>query len=515
MSVKPRRPGRRLVRVRIGLASVAGLIVLIRWGLAPSDDRRWEAIEQSVRRQQWGDAERRLAAWVDRHPEDARAWLLRGQALGGLGRDDEARAALRRIPEHDPAWPQAQIGLGTLAMQRHDRIEAERAFRAVIEREPDAIEPKVRLLGLLLIQRRQEEARALLWDVFRRSGDPRQLVSLTNIALEDRHQEIFRDLAGDGDRLRGELEPYLDRSPDDPWLRRARGLLRLEQGDPAGALADLEFANRVMDDDPAARLALADCRLMLGDPEQAIAALGPRPDRPIDQARWWILRGLVEQDRRRIDEAISCFQAAVEADPEHLGARYRLGRALVRAGRSEEAGPVLDQAGAIRDRMIALKTRLDGGLDDPRNAEACVQLARLCLESRMPVEARAWFAHASRVDPFHREAQEAIARLGEMAPAAPRPPRLRTGPADRPENAATSGISSKATAARFVDEASSRGLIFSYDSGAQGDLFIADMMGGGVGLIDFDNDGWLDVYLVNGCPLPVDPGRPPAPNRLF
>jgi hypothetical protein len=40
-------------------------------------------------------------------------------------------------------------------------------------------------------------------------------------------------------------------------------------------------------------------------------------------------------------------------------------------------------------------------------------------------------------------------------------------------------------------------------------------MGGGVGLIDFDGDGWLDIYLVNGCPLPIDPDDPPSPNRLF
>ncbi|WP_169977548.1 FG-GAP-like repeat-containing protein [Tautonia rosea] len=515
MNVEPTRPHRRAVRVGIGLASVAGLIALILWGTAPSDDRRWKAIEQAMQRQQWNDAERRLASWVVEHPNDARACLLLGQALTSLDRDDEAEAALERIPEGDPVWIQAQMGLGTLAMQEHDRVEAERAFRAVLEREPEAVEPKVRLLGLLLVQRRQEEARALLWDVFRISGDPRQLVSLTNIALEDRHQEIFRDLAGDGDRLRKELEPYLDRSPDDPWLRRARGLLRAEQGDPSGALADLEFANRAMDNDPAVRLALADCRILLGASEQAIEALGPIPDRPIDQARWWILRGLVEQDRQRNDEAIACFREAVAADPEHLGAHYRLGRALVRAGHDDEAGPILEEAEAIRSRMIAVKTLLDDRLGDLKDADVCVELARLCLESDMPVEARAWFAHASRVDPFHREAQEAIASLGEVSPTVPTLPRLKDDPADVPAMAAPSDRPSEANGPRFVDEATSRGLIFPYDSGAQGDLFIADMMGGGVALFDFDNDGWLDVYLVNGCPLPVDSEHPPAPNRLF
>ena len=40
-------------------------------------------------------------------------------------------------------------------------------------------------------------------------------------------------------------------------------------------------------------------------------------------------------------------------------------------------------------------------------------------------------------------------------------------------------------------------------------------MGGGVGLIDYDNDGWLDIYFVNGCPLPFDREAPPRPNRLY
>ncbi len=40
-------------------------------------------------------------------------------------------------------------------------------------------------------------------------------------------------------------------------------------------------------------------------------------------------------------------------------------------------------------------------------------------------------------------------------------------------------------------------------------------MGGGVGLLDFDEDGRLDVYFVNGCRLPIEPGEDPTPNRLF
>ena len=41
-------------------------------------------------------------------------------------------------------------------------------------------------------------------------------------------------------------------------------------------------------------------------------------------------------------------------------------------------------------------------------------------------------------------------------------------------------------------------------------------MGGGVGLIDYDGDGWLDIYFVNGCRLPCRPRvDPPAAQQAL
>ncbi|HWE39284.1 MAG TPA: CRTAC1 family protein, partial [Isosphaeraceae bacterium] len=68
---------------------------------------------------------------------------------------------------------------------------------------------------------------------------------------------------------------------------------------------------------------------------------------------------------------------------------------------------------------------------------------------------------------------------------------------------------------RFEDVAEKWGLAFRYNAWPTGNLFLGDTMGGGVGLIDYDGDGWLDVYFVNGCKLPVDEKAPPAPNKLF
>jgi len=53
----------------------------------------------------------------------------------------------------------------------------------------------------------------------------------------------------------------------------------------------------------------------------------------------------------------------------------------------------------------------------------------------------------------------------------------------------------------FEDQAQAAGLSFTHFNGASGELYFAEMMGGGVALLDYDRDGDLDVYLVQGAAL--------------
>src|SRR5438445_1680269 len=81
-------------------------------------------------------------------------------------------------------------------------------------------------------------------------------------------------------------------------------------------------------------------------------------------------------------------------------------------------------------------------------------------------------------------------------------PLARQAPSGRPFNA------------YFVDVASSAGLqapvIY---GGVESKKYILEATGCGCAFIDYDNDGWMDIFLLSGTRLEADP--PGVTNRLY
>src|SRR5260370_5803595 len=76
---------------------------------------------------------------------------------------------------------------------------------------------------------------------------------------------------------------------------------------------------------------------------------------------------------------------------------------------------------------------------------------------------------------------------------------------------------------QFTEAGPASGLKFQFHNSATSRKYLIETMGGGVAIFDYDNDGWPDVFFVNGAALhdpqpndqPPDKSAPGFWNRLF
>jgi len=97
----------------------------------------------------------------------------------------------------------------------------------------------------------------------------------------------------------------------------------------------------------------------------------------------------------------------------------------------------------------------------------------------------------------------------------PRPTAQLAGSAPLPVMPARSDPELDAPAPRFRDVATEAGLTVPHFNAADGQFRLVETMGSGVGLIDYEGDGWLDIFVPQGCPLPSDPAQRRYTARLY
>ena len=367
------------VRV-VAVVSVFLVLILSVWlifGRKPTLSTDMTSIRAAIEARRYDQAEAMLVRRLGVRPDDDQGWLMLGSLQVISGRDGAALTSYERVCGPGPVWSQARTQVGEIMIRRRDAAGAERAFREVADRDPKSTDVRRRLAYLLTLEARPEEARAVLRELYRLSPDRRHLVTLVSLASPD-HEG--RDEAN-------EMEAYLRVTPDDPILRRARGLILLRSGKPAEARPHLEAAVPEIEDDPIGRIALAECRLATGDLAGVEPALGAEPARGADRASWWLVKGQVEEARGRADAAIAAYRNGREANADDRKVLYRLGQALARKGEVAEGRPLLDRAEAIRLRWLTLVLEADRCARGGEDAGLFEHIAELCRESGLTFEA--------------------------------------------------------------------------------------------------------------------------------
>lgn len=199
--------------------------------------------------------------------------------------------------------------------------------------------------------------------------------------------------------------------------------------------------------------------------------------------------GLVESRMEHPHAAITSFRAVLATVPGHAGALYNLGRVLISQGQREERQQVLRdfQRGSQQDEQIQHYQQYLHL--HPTHLEVRLALGRLLLDTGNSEAAIL--------------VTVPLVMLLALLMLLPSQDRRGTPPPDQESDLL------------FADVTTAAGIDFHHIHGGSGQRYLPETMGAGGCVLDFDRDGWMDLYLLQSGPLPGYHGPSGGTNRLF
>lgn len=373
---------------------------------------------------------------------------------------------------------------------------------------PDQIEVRQTLSQLYFQEGRRDAMRRLIREGWDRSPQP--WAELRDLWMIDNATTEFTTISAD-------VETAGVKAPDDDrvWLAKANLATQSGHFDEAARLLDRCLERRP--GDPAVWRARLDGARAAGNTAEAQRALAHLPDDALDDAEVESLRAWLAARRDDRDDQRAALERLIELNPGETSALEQLASIAWEEGQAEKA-----KAYRVRkSELDRAKERLLRLLETSAPSGDYTELAQLSEKTGRAFDAAAWWTLAARSRQDDPTASQALARLrGRPNPVPPRPTgktlAARLGiDAGRPIAGPGARADTPVAAPTFHEGSDQSGLRFTFENGRSPLRQLPETTGGGVGILDYDGDGWYDVYCVQGGPFPPGQGRLGTGDRLF
>ena len=454
---------------------------------------------------------------ISRHGPLPAALLVAGESATKQGRLTEALGYYAQLPT-DAGDRESAIGFaaaGDILLHTYHASAAEAQYRRALKIDPQLLFAHDHLGYLLGIEGRRWESLPHLFELLRAERP-----SIESLRLLGDHGTTIDQTE--------ELEKFCQTAPDDPLplLGKARLAIRRTQMVEAKRLLKeilVKAPNQIE-----AQAELGKLLLSESDPElgQWLLEAAPAAEEHPDV---WMTRGLWAKQRGDTPGAARCFWEAIRRDPSHQAATYQLAQALDLMGDSEAARRLSDRA-VLLEKLCSVAKAL---FHTPNDLELLRSAAELAEAVGCVWEASGWHQVILGVDPQSAASLAALqrlrAKLREGAPivldALNPVKQIDLSDVALPRwDAESLGVHSSSSPGpasyqtRFAETAAAAGIDFRFFAGKEGDEDRGRMFqftGGGVAVLDYDGDGWPDLYLTQGCRWPYAAGQTEYLDRLY
>lgn len=515
-----RRPPIRVLVVSLVAATTLFALLGIRFWWRYAQRQAWQAgIRSALLKQQFSEIEsltQKLHASGDL-PEES--LFLAARAALQEKRFSDAVRWLELVPANSSRYVEAIAHSGEIhLLSLHQLSRAETCLRQVLDKDPDNLLARQQLAGLLGLTGRNREAaeqRILLIRARHFTRVDLILMGLRDTALENADQ----------------LEACRRSAPKDPLTELAVGYFNLTQHRLSEAEIFLRNAIAGRPDLLAAHVLLGQLLIEARKFSELPAWHRELPASATNDADIWSLFGDWHRELGDSPSAIRCYLEAIRRDPLQQQACFNVASLLQQAGRIEDAARFRHHAAQLQNLLIAVK-HFHSGFDH----QSIERIIVICKDLGMIWEAWAWSLAAQEVNPQQNWPRKSVMSLELQLPKEP----VRVIPSANPivglnlaqfplpvwskltgiRNESlqiSSSATIKSQQISFREDSERVGLSFQYFVGSSPDSHprVFEFAGGGVGVIDYDLDGWPDIHFTQGCVWPPSPVRSHYGDELF